>query len=53
MDVPHPEFAFLFPGGRKLIVVTPRHQLLYERIVVATIVWILPLGDAEADARAA
>lgn len=53
VDVPHPEFAFLFPGGRHLIVATPGRELLYESIDVALIVSLTPTDDAEADTRAA
>jgi hypothetical protein len=53
VDVPHPEFAFLFPGGRHLIVATPGSDLLYESIDVALIVSLTPIDDAPAGTRAA
>jgi hypothetical protein len=53
VDVPHPEFALLFPGGRHLIVATPGSDLLYESIDVALIVSLTPIDDPAAGTRAA
>jgi hypothetical protein len=53
VDVPHPEFALLFPGGRHLIVATPGRDLAYESIDVALIVSLTPTDDAATDTQAA
>ena len=53
VDVPHPEFALLFPGGRHLIVATPGSDSLYESIDVALIVSLTPNGTETQDTRAA